>query len=309
MNVGVGRYRIDLAIRESESAERYLVGIELDGARYASTDTARDRERLRREALIGLGWNHLVRVRAIDWHESPDRLLTQLVERIERSRNEVPLPAPPLSPPPNAAPTALEQTGATMDPVMLPVAAEPGAELAYAPNETVYRPTVLQTVEAAFAWTKSDVVEALAQIVVTEGPVSERTVCRRLADAWGLKRAPAGLSSALPKMLKRLTADRRPTWRDGFLWPNGVTPDVWRDYRAADPALPDTRRDLEDVALEEIANAADALLGRYGTMPREELARAVAKRFGYRALTKGVHKRIEDGIAVAEQRLTAAASA
>ena len=43
--VGTGTDRIDLAILDPENAERYILGIELDGATYRAAKTAHERER------------------------------------------------------------------------------------------------------------------------------------------------------------------------------------------------------------------------------------------------------------------------
>ena len=55
-SVGVGSFRIDIGVKTPDQPDRFLLGIECDGAGYAGTPTARDRERLRHEVLAGLGW-------------------------------------------------------------------------------------------------------------------------------------------------------------------------------------------------------------------------------------------------------------
>ena len=57
---GRGRnFRIDLGVRHPDHPERYLAGIECDGAAYHSSKSARDRDRLREEVLKqpGLGFS------------------------------------------------------------------------------------------------------------------------------------------------------------------------------------------------------------------------------------------------------------
>jgi very-short-patch-repair endonuclease len=55
--VGCAGYRLDLAVVDPEDPDRYLLGIECDGAMYHSSPVARDRDRLRQQILEGLGWN------------------------------------------------------------------------------------------------------------------------------------------------------------------------------------------------------------------------------------------------------------
>ena len=65
-DVGCSDYRIDVAVRHPECADRYLMGIECDGPSYARQRTAQDRDVNRAEVLRGLGWN-TCRVWSVDW--------------------------------------------------------------------------------------------------------------------------------------------------------------------------------------------------------------------------------------------------
>ena len=64
--VGVSGFRIDLGVVHPDRAGSYLCGIECDGARYHSSATARDRDKIRQAVLEGLGWT-IVRVWSTDW--------------------------------------------------------------------------------------------------------------------------------------------------------------------------------------------------------------------------------------------------
>jgi very-short-patch-repair endonuclease len=87
--VGVSSYRIDLGVRHPEFPERYLVGIECDGASYHSSKSARDRDRIREEVLQSKGWN-LIRVWSTDWFENAGVQTDRLVQRIEEFRKKPP---------------------------------------------------------------------------------------------------------------------------------------------------------------------------------------------------------------------------
>jgi very-short-patch-repair endonuclease len=88
--VGVSGYRIDLGVRHPDHLERYLAGIECDGATYHSSKSARDRDRLREEVLVHKGWD-IVRVWSTDWFDNPNLETARLIERLEALRNK---PAP-----------------------------------------------------------------------------------------------------------------------------------------------------------------------------------------------------------------------
>ena len=65
-SVEAGPWRVDIGVPYPKQAGRYLLGILFDGPMCARIPTARDRERLRPEALARLGWT-LHRIGSLDW--------------------------------------------------------------------------------------------------------------------------------------------------------------------------------------------------------------------------------------------------
>ncbi len=88
LQVGVSGYRIDIAVRHPDMSERFVLGIECDGATYHRAKSARDRDRLRQEALERVGWK-LTRVWSTDWFRDPDaqttRLSAEIAEAVRRT--------------------------------------------------------------------------------------------------------------------------------------------------------------------------------------------------------------------------------
>ena len=68
---GVASYRLDFACGHPEQPGRMVLAIEADGARYHSTPTARDRDRLRQDVLERLGWR-FHRIWSTDWFRDPE---------------------------------------------------------------------------------------------------------------------------------------------------------------------------------------------------------------------------------------------
>jgi very-short-patch-repair endonuclease len=79
--VGVSGFRIDLGIKHPDYPSIYLAGIECDGARFHSSKSARDRDRLREEVLTGLGWK-ILRVWSTDWYANADEETKKLIHRL-----------------------------------------------------------------------------------------------------------------------------------------------------------------------------------------------------------------------------------
>ncbi len=303
MDVGVGAYRLDLAIRDPERKGTFALGIEVDGRRYGETPTARDRDRLRWQVLQGLGWHHLYRVRGLEWREDPKRTVSKVLEILEEAcKAEIP-------------PDGLGQ----VEPMLFEDHPEgpkkcvkhldaahldntPQNQATYEPEATYHRwaPRKRQK----FHLGHPTLARLVARIVETEAPVSERLVSQRIKEAWRLDRTPPGLAGQIGAIVARIGSKNRPRQqKDGFLWPREVDPECWRGYRVPDPEKPDSfRRKVADIPLEELANAAADLSLRYPGTPDDELPGAVAKVFGIQSLNKVVLERIEAGIRLARTR-------
>lgn len=65
-DVGMSSYPIDIAVRDPGNPDRFLLGIECDGPKYAAQHTVRDRDVLRGDVLSTLGWK-IYRAWSVDW--------------------------------------------------------------------------------------------------------------------------------------------------------------------------------------------------------------------------------------------------
>ena len=64
--VGVAGFFVDIGVFDPREPGHYLMGIECDGATYHSSQSARDRDKIRQEILENLGWN-IYRIWSTDW--------------------------------------------------------------------------------------------------------------------------------------------------------------------------------------------------------------------------------------------------
>lgn len=163
LQVGVAGYRIDLAVRHPHEPDRFVLGIECDGATYHGAKSARDRDRLRQETLERLGWK-LVRVWSTDWFRDPASQTARLSREISAALAQFPggsglrrrlveqttVPALPEAadqatghePAPSAAPAGQPVSGSSPEP---PKPADADAE-----GGAVGRPFTLQDALVAF---------------------------------------------------------------------------------------------------------------------------------------------------------------
>lgn len=83
--VGVAGFFIDIAVVDPNKPGRYILGIECDGASYHSSQSARDRDRLRQEILEGLGWT-IYRIWSTAWFTNPDAEIDKTIAAIEKAQ-------------------------------------------------------------------------------------------------------------------------------------------------------------------------------------------------------------------------------
>jgi len=83
--LGVAGYFIDLAIRNPDKRGSFILGVECDGSTYHSARSVRDRDRLRQEVLVRLGWK-IYRIWSTDWFRNPRNEFLKLVSAIEALR-------------------------------------------------------------------------------------------------------------------------------------------------------------------------------------------------------------------------------
>lgn len=82
--VGCSGYKIDLGVKHPEISGVYVMGIECDGAKYHSTRTARERDRIRQTVLEDMGWN-IHRIWSTDYIKYPLNENSKILKSIKNS--------------------------------------------------------------------------------------------------------------------------------------------------------------------------------------------------------------------------------
>jgi very-short-patch-repair endonuclease len=101
-NVGCSGYKMDFAVPDPENAGKYILGIECDGVKYHNARVCRDRDRLRKQILTGLGWQ-IFSVWSVDWYLHPEESRKILLETVRKAvgmpvmKDEVEIQAEPIS--------------------------------------------------------------------------------------------------------------------------------------------------------------------------------------------------------------------
>ncbi len=86
VNVGASTFKVDLAIRNPDNADEYLIGVLLDGRSYVSSPTCRDRNIVQPSMLKRLNWK-LIRVWSVEYFDHKEEVIARIVNAINAAKN------------------------------------------------------------------------------------------------------------------------------------------------------------------------------------------------------------------------------
>jgi len=295
--VGVSSYKMDLAVKDPEDPQRYLIGIECDGLMYLQAHTVRDRERIRQEILQNLGWN-LVRIWSTDWIKNPQEAAERLIETIENCRKNnkeekegIVKPASYLIERSNG-----KQTSDSKGPAPAPQEKAPQGQAE--PKEikplSVKFP-VYQTYKGFYRHNKilnewiNNLRDILIDIVTAESPIHIDQAFQRMLSLFPENRMGARIRRRLEETLQYAIITKKIKRLGDFLWD--------REKEEVNPRGPgDLKRPPEHIPPQEWKAAVKEALRQLGATPKEELTECVAEEMGFMRLVKDVVIPIEKAI-------------
>jgi hypothetical protein len=333
--VGTGPYRIDLAVVDPDEPGRYVLAIETDGPAYGSAATAGDRDRLRPQILAGLGWR-LHRVWCLDWWTDPDReaqrangAVIAAIAAARQSRrvgqprssgrwhrteptiaiDSGPTASVGVAAAADAAPSAAgsaagsaprsargsRPTAARSPQLLLGLAGRMSP--AVAPYQAASVPAGRRRPDDMFESRHAEELGKLIdRVLEIEAPIHLGLLARRVGAYFGVGRVT-------PKITDQVRAAIV-----GHGQIAGDEPDViWRLDQ--DPAGPipvrvaaetiDSKRDIDDIPLVEIAGAAAVVVDRASTVGVPDLVRDSARLLGFARITDRVIDRVRTGVELA----------
>ena len=262
--VGNSDFKVDLAVRDPEQADRYLLAILCDGERYAGAATARDRERTRCEVLERLGWR-VHRVWAPDWVRAPGRELDRLASAVEAAASATEAPVV-------AAPEVVEADAPTS--IDLDAEVDLPGVVDYEPENLRLRGPAAEYHVVPIA----RVTKALGAVVRKESPVHVDQAVRRVAAAWGITRTTSKVTDRFEEALAALVAAGEADRRGDFVYASGA------DDAAVRRAAGGVQRDVDEIAPEELGACVLLVVDAYLGIDRDALVKEVSRAFGWQRL-------------------------
>lgn len=270
--VGASDYRIDLAIRDPRDRNRYVLGVECDGATYHSAKTARDRDMLRHHVLRQQGWR-LHRIWSTDWFRDRQEVIKQVLRSLE-----IALQTPPeesVQAPQATRGTTPETSGGQIivDP------APPPMSRRFAPGEP-YQKFRERSSRCGRDYLMDptrvyQLAQQIASIVQFEGSIHEQLLTERLKEMNGVERAGVNVNANVSHAIE-ISIDDHGLERNGeFLKCRGIAA---RTFRVPGDGV---HRPLMLVPLEEIELAILYIVEDQFGFQREGLPQAVTRVFGF----------------------------
>jgi len=271
--IGSGGFKIDIGVVDPEKPGSYLLGIECDGATYHSARWARDRDRLREEVLIRLGWR-IHRIWSTDYFRDPENELRRVAEAIERAKVSK-----------GAVQVTDDNNMKEEFRVERSTSSAPEQETTVASEYWMADLTVNLGSKDLHELTEHRFAEYIEMVVDVEGPVHKDEVLRRIMAACGVNRAGSRIRAKYLSALTTAVRSRKSIKNvKGFLWLVGDKKVEVRDRSGLD----NSARKLEMIAPEEIELALETAVKHSHSIVKDELIILVANSFGLQRVTSNI---------------------
>jgi very-short-patch-repair endonuclease len=284
--VGCSGYRIDMAVKHPDRPGQFVLAVECDGRTYHSSASARDRDKLRQEVLENLGWR-VHRIWSTDWWHDAAKQTATTVEAIKRAIAEcehdgTSLPVGPKAPGPE------EQDKPTLKKSTLKHVAQKMAEATGGETKQYGVPYVVAFVDGPnlspdnfYEDSGGQAIRDLAVAIVdVESPIHRQMLARRICQAFDMRKATSRVLARIGRVLGHTPVTSRPVLHGEFYWRPGHDPACYEGIRIPGAANGFAKRSIDEIAPEELANAAKAVLDDHGSMSKDDLVREVAAVFG-----------------------------
>ena len=295
-NVGCSGFRIDLALRDPEKTDEFLIGIECDNSAYAAQFTTRDRDNLRHQVLKGLGW-HIYRAWSVDWafdREQAENALLAFIENTKALRSAAPQEETAFT-----LPAVKDEKAETASPqAETPAPAVPENRKEY----EIWKNTSFQDQEDFYIpQTRHVIKQQIIDIIKKESPIYESVLKKRIARAWGFSRTGGSiqkiLDSCMPSALEITCCGE-----EKVFWAPEIKAADYSFYRVGNEE--ETKRAIDEIPPEELANAMNEILLDFNSCEKDVLFRETVKLFGFSAVTTKARKFLEYGFALLQKRLS-----
>lgn len=296
--VGCSVYRIDLGLRRGEGSD-YVLAIECDGASYHSSESARDRDRLRQQVLEQMGWK-FYRIWSVDWFRNRKTEEAGLIEACEKALSSSTYSEDHGG---SAAAPAGDDTGRTVNTGSAQNSSSAqntdGGAAAVSredfevevPESHFEFPVYKLSDDAAIIGGSRGRLGKILEILKNEAPVSEEWLLKRICSLYGREKATSFVEEEFGKDMVH-SADYGFVRKNGFIYV--------KDNRRFILRVPSEtfRRDLKYICSEELAAGMLFLIKKNVSVEKGGLFQTMAKTLGYKRLTDDMEERFTEALSL-----------
>ena len=269
-DVGLSDRKIDIAVRDPEREDEFLLGIECDGPSYATPRTVRDRDSLRSSVLQSLGW-HLCKVWSIDWTFDRKRAEERLLAALEEAKNA------PREKPPEPAADANDMQSWVME-------ADEEAKVEYEQYKVWRSQSIYIHTYFTHPSYRQQIISQIKEIINVEAPICEELLYKRIAKAWGI-RLTENYRAVIDRCMSSLSPASTNRGEGHVCWAQGQDPSSYTGFRVPVDYDDQTKRTIDEIPTEEIANAMVSIVTDLGGCDVESVYKETMKLFGLGGVT------------------------
>jgi very-short-patch-repair endonuclease len=279
--VGVGSFKIDLAVRDPNNSTGYALGIECDGASYHSSRSARDRDILRQEILQGMGWK-LHRIWSTEWFKNRESSIGVLIENVNRAIKGQTI-----------APAKTESSKMDLE-VKPDLKAVPmrksNCGVEYARSRTRCRKEIIMDSKRVYQFA-----DIIVNIVKDEGPIHVDVALERVKELAGVARAGSNIQNNFKTAVKLAIRNgeiEHTKEEKGFLHKAG------RKFTTFRTPSDGVKRRLDQISKIEISNAVNYLIKDQFGLAYDNAVQSIKHLFDINRIDPEEGDRIKDVIDV-----------
>lgn len=278
-NVGKSSFKVDLAVINPKNPNEYILGILLDGTTYKEAKTTRDREVSHVSVLENLEWN-VHRIWTLDWREDPEKETSKIIDILSKIEN--------------GRPTIKDKGNENREKTnfkTIPV--EPnGSYSAKSYISAVLEKQYIDSNELLNNFRlREQKIQKLKDIIRIESPIYEELAFKKLLNSYSISRLGNQLRNDLRNMIS-MYLEVHSTYEDAreVLWDNDEMVNDQSIFRANTES---ESRNMSDIPITELTNAANYVLKNYITLNHEDLVRETAKLLGFYRVTNVVRNQVD----------------
>ncbi|HEY8443599.1 MAG TPA: DUF4011 domain-containing protein [Clostridia bacterium] len=267
-NYGTSGYKINVAIKDPDIPQRFILGVMCDSVSYSKVKTVRDREVAPFGVLKKLGWN-LMRVWSLDFWDSPEKTVNKIVKKIEALRK--------------ADGIIDDEEDIEVQP------AEPVEAVIQNTLEAEYKPAAIpkKIIPSSYFSTELNqphLIKITKTIIDAEYPVSYRTILKSVLNSSGITRSGSRIEAQMKHVLEHINCDSETEGDNVFYWKKGVNKRKYNIYRI------NSKRNMDDISVYEIINGIRFIVQNQISLPKDALEQEVFSLFGSKTTEEGLRQ-------------------